>query len=225
MSGHFSVLLPCVLRRRRHSSSVQLSSHQILWWSRAALEFTQCPLQLKKSIFSVKLTMTCFSLLVFSFGCMGQHGALDVVFCCLFCDLANYSYSTRYVGPGECKYTHTCSCLCFLTQLLYLTAPRLLDVLLSGCYVPDLWSAVPFGSLPAPATQSPEPLAFTACPGSVDLSGWVFEWGILQEGFLPCPHRDIYSIHTVASLSVANIGCILTEMEHAKYSFKTLCKC
>lgn len=173
MSGHFSVPLRCVLRRRRHSSSVQLSLHQILWWSRAALEFTWFPLQLKKSIFSVKLTMTCFSLvLVFSSGCMGQHGALDVVFCRLFCNLAKHSYSTGYVGPGECKYTHTCPCLCFLTHLLYLTAARRLNDLLSGCSVSDLWPAVPFRSLPAPATQSPEPQAFTAYPGSVNSSGW-----------------------------------------------------
>lgn len=173
MSGHFSVPLPCVLRRRRHSSSVQLSSHQILWWSRAALEFTWFPLQLKKSIFSVKLTMTCFSLvLVFSSGCMGQHGALDVVFCRLFCNLANHSYSTGYVGPGECKHTHTCSCLCFLTHLLYLSAARRLDNLLSGCSVSNLWPAVPFRSVPAPATQSPKPQAFTAYPGNVDSSGW-----------------------------------------------------
>lgn len=47
-----------------------------------------------------------FLVLVFSSGCMGQHGALDVVFCRLFCNLADHSYSTGYVGPGECKYTH-----------------------------------------------------------------------------------------------------------------------
>ncbi len=152
MSGKLSVPLLCVLRRRRHSSSVQLSSHQILWWSRAALKFTWFLLQLKKSIFCVKLSMTCFSLvLVFSSGCMGQHGALDVVFCRLFCNLAKYSYSTGYVGPGECKYTHTCPCLWFLTHLLYLTGVWCLDDLLSGCSVWELWPAVPFRSLFAPA--------------------------------------------------------------------------
>lgn len=67
--------------------------------------------------------------------------------------------------------THTCSCLCF-THLLYLTAARRLDDLLSGCSISDLWPAVPFRSLPAPATRSPEPQAFTAYTGGVDLSGW-----------------------------------------------------
>lgn len=67
--------------------------------------------------------------------------------------------------------THTCSCL-FFTRLLYLTADRRLDDLLSGCSVSDLWPVVPFRSLPAPATRSPEPQAFTAYSGSVDLSGW-----------------------------------------------------
>lgn len=201
MSGHFSVLLPCVLRRRRHSSSVQLSSHQILWWSRAALEFTQCPLQLKKSIFSVKLTMTCFSLvLVFSSGCMGQHGALDVVFCRLFCNLANHSYCTWYVGPGECKHTHTpvhvcafslTSCIC-LPPGAWITCS--LGVLCQIYGQPSHFAVslhLPH-SHPSPRPLRPTLEMLTQAGGlvcaSLQTSVCVFDWGILQKGFLPCPH-------------------------------------
>ncbi len=205
MSGNVSVPLLCVLRRRRHSSSVQLSSHQILWWSRAALKFTWFLLQLKKSIFCVKLSMTCFSLvLVFSSGCMGQHGALDVVFCRLFCNLAKYSYSTGYVGPGECKYTHTPAHVCdfSLTSCLWLPSGAWmtcsLGVLCENYGRPSHFAVflhLPY-SHPSPRLLRPSLEVLTQAGGLVCASlqmcvcvcVCVFEWGILQRGFLPCPH-------------------------------------